>query len=367
MLSIIEILYITLLLVYSMMLVLLSYGWLTSSSENKENTNSNRFSIIIPIRNEVNNLNALIRSIQKNEYPESQYEVIIVDDHSDDEPHEILSQFSHLTNFYLLRNEGFGKKQAILTGIKRAKFEYIITTDGDCVVPKKWIKSFNNQIIKKESVLISAPVEYKGNSVFTSLLNYEFLGLIGIGASSLKLGFPTMANGANLCFKKEVFKKIGGYGEGVKIASGDDELLLHKVAKLYPEKISFLKSRNSIVSTNPPVNLISFINQRVRWASKWKNYGSLKNALPPIFIFLFYVLQTMYFFWSGISSFSLLLLGGKMLVELLFMIPILFFFRKPVLLFNIVIVQLYYPIYIMIIGLRVLYSGKYIWKNRRVV
>ena len=60
-----------------------------------------------------------------------------------------------------------------------------------------------------------------------------------------------MCNGANLAYEKKVFYEVGGF-EGIdKIASGDDMLLMHKIQKIYPDKIGYLKSADVIVKTQP--------------------------------------------------------------------------------------------------------------------
>jgi glycosyltransferase involved in cell wall biosynthesis len=98
-----------------------------------------RFSILVAFRDEEVHLPALIESLQLLEYPKEQYEIILVNDHSTDASENLVTQFEKSSiNVKLLQlKEGlFGKKAALQLAIEQAQFEYIITTDADCIVPK---------------------------------------------------------------------------------------------------------------------------------------------------------------------------------------------------------------------------------------
>ena len=108
-----------------------------------------------------------------------------------------------------------------------------------------------------------------------------------------------MCNGANLAYEKKVFYEVNGF-EGIdEIASGDDMLLMHKIQKVYPDKIMFLKSPEVIVQTQPAETLKDFMNQRIRWASKADKYTDKKITAV---LFLVYLLNA-WIFILGISSF----------------------------------------------------------------
>ena len=81
-----------------------------------------------------------------------------------------------------------------------------------------------------------------------------------------------MCNGANLAYERKLFYEVDGFAGIDHIASGDDMLLMHKIAKKYPGKIYYLKSVDAIVSTHPMQSWKQFFNQRIRWASKATHY-----------------------------------------------------------------------------------------------
>lgn len=87
-------------------------------------------SIIVPIYNEVENIAALHQEI--NEVCESEgytYEIIFVDDGSTDNTPKVAKTLAPLKYIRLRRN--FGQTAAMDAGIKNAKYDYIVTMDGD--------------------------------------------------------------------------------------------------------------------------------------------------------------------------------------------------------------------------------------------
>ena len=100
--------------------------------------------------------------------------------------------------------------------------------------------------------------------------------LQGITGASVYKKFHSMCNGANLAYEKKAFNDAGGF-EGIdNIASGDDMLLMHKIQKIYPDRIKYLKSADVVVQTQPQETLKDFMNQRIRWASKADKYPTGK-------------------------------------------------------------------------------------------
>src|SRR3546814_5190184 len=107
------------------------------------------------------------------------------------------------------------------------------------------------------------------------------------------------------------------------LASGDDELLLHKVAALYYNKIGFLKSRQAIVYTHAKKDLKDFLSQRRRWASKsikYRNKLVVALGLTIWFFNLFILLNACLSIFN--FNFALLAAGMfvmKLLIETVFL------------------------------------------------
>jgi glycosyltransferase involved in cell wall biosynthesis len=91
-----------------------------------------KFSIIVPARNEEHNIVELIHSFRQLNYPESHYELIIVDDFSEDDTMLIISYFQNLdSRIQVIKNAKPGLVNALNLGIKESSNEWIARCDVD--------------------------------------------------------------------------------------------------------------------------------------------------------------------------------------------------------------------------------------------
>lgn len=256
-----------------------------------------RFSVVIPFRNESENLPVLLESISKLDYGPDLFEIIFVNDFSEDNSEEIILQFQETTDFSirLIQNKHISnspKKDAISEAIKKANHEWIVTTDADCKLPKNWLKSLDSFIQSEECqknnpVMVCGPVVYKTDE--TVLQNYQYfdgLSLQAVTIGSFGLKNPLLCNGANLAYRKDAFEKVNGFFGNNHIASGDDIFLMETLKKSFPGKVKFLKSRDFIVKTKPQLTWKSVINQRVRWASKTSQQNNLVSVVLGVLVFV---------------------------------------------------------------------------------
>ncbi len=338
------------------------------------NTPKTKISIIIPVRNEIKNMGKLLQDIDSQTYSYSLFEVIVVNDGSTDGTFEYLNSMTNKLKFELtilnleIDDKRISPKKAAITkAINIAKGHLIITTDGDCRVGENWLNSFANFYETKKPKLISGPVTfYSENSVFNALQIVEFSSLIGVGAASIQLKRPNMCNGANLAYEKAVFYEVNGFEGFEEQPSGDDEFLMHKIAKKYPNQIAFLKNREAIVTTNSQESVQLFINQRKRWASKWSAYANISNSILAVFIFLVNLSIVFTFFFLALNNFFLLLFSAlviKFIIEWAFIGSVLVFLKKKNHILFIPLVQIIYPFYVAFVALASWQKG-YVWKGR---
>ena len=255
-----------------------------------------KFSVIIPFRNEEKNLPDLIESLSNLNYPKNMFEIIFVDDASEDGSVEVLNQFALSHPDYArcdrnlisnIRTTKSPKKDAIALAISKSKFDWIVTTDADCVIPNFWLDSFDEFIQRQHPEMIVAPVTYSKTNTF--LNRFQLLDILSLQGSTIGgfgIGKGFLCNGANLAYTKQIFETVNGFQGNSNIGSGDDIFMLEKIAKIHPEKVKFLKCEKSIVTTLPQPNMDSLISQRVRWAAKTGSYQNLFAKLTGIIVFL---------------------------------------------------------------------------------
>lgn len=375
-----------------------------NSSFLKENAlETSKISVIIPVRNEAENILFLLQDLEKQTYPKHKFEVIIADDDSTDDTLKIVQAFQKTTNINLIINQlpaktnnTSPKKRAIDSSIKLASGQLITTTDGDCRVGKKWLENIANFQAQTEACLVSCAVTFNNTAFeqnaarfaqaplprpysiirsFThSIINntqiIEFASLVGSGACAMFIQKPNMCNGANLTYLKSVFYEVNGFAGNENLASGDDEFLMHKIAAKYPNKVKFLKSQDTIVETNAHKSWHSFYNQRKRWASKWKHYNNWQTTALAVFVFVANLIVPLTFgFWlfDFISTKNLfLVLSLKFSAEFIFLSLVIHFLHKKSLIWLIPFVQIIYPLYVVFFGLVAQKQGEYVWKGRKL-
>ncbi|WP_266366334.1 glycosyltransferase family 2 protein [Tellurirhabdus rosea] len=333
-----------------------------------------RISVLIPVRNEEETLPRLLADLARQSYPANLFEVIVADDFSTDRTAERAERFAASAPFALrlltLPDERTAapKKRALAASITRASGDLIVTTDGDCRVGPHWLARIAAFYEETGARLISGPVTFTDEAQFFDYLQtVESSSLIGSGACTLALGIPTMCNGANLAYEKRVFAEVGGFTGVDHVASGDDELLMHKIARRYPDGVRFLKHPDAIVQTGPHRSLSAFYHQRKRWASKWRAYESLLPSLLAVFVFAANavvpaaLLGWAFGAWSGAAALGLLL--AKNVPEWLFLGSVLVFLQKRKAVPYILPTQLFYPFYVLFFGLAAQKKG-FRWKGR---
>lgn len=245
------------------------------------------FSIVIPFRNEAENLPILLESLEKLNYPTELFEVILVDDESTDswkmEDGRWKFDVKTIPN---IRKSNSPKKDAIETAIEIAKHHWIVTTDADCEVPENWLNVFDSKIQESNAKMCVGSVGYKTEKGFLyDFQNNDFLSLQGVTAGSFGIEKPFMCNGANFSYEKAFFKTLNGFEGNNNLASGDDVFLLQKALKSAPEKITYLGNLN-VVFTKSCYSWKTLIHQRVRWASKTSAYNNWYPKILGAIVFL---------------------------------------------------------------------------------
>ncbi|GAB2538108.1 glycosyltransferase family 2 protein [Spirosoma aerophilum] len=359
---------------YALFTITLGLTWQrmpTFRTKNRGGTGP-KITVIIPVRNEAENIGNLLDDLSQQTY--EHFEVIVADDSSTDTTLAVVQQYARIAPFALhplaLTNARTTspKKRAIAQSIALSTGELIVTTDGDCRVNAKWLETIADCYHQTKAKLISGPVTFtEGDSLFDALQIVEFASLIGTGACTLALGRPTMCNGANLCYEKRVFLEVDGFSGIDHLASGDDELLMHKIAARYPQGVQFLKSSSAIVHTNPHRSWQGFFHQRKRWASKWRAYDNYLPSLLAVFIFLSNavpILAVLSWLIGNLNGkAALIVIGLKLLPEFLFLRQILVFLQKKSSVSVIPLTQFLYPFYVLFFG--IVAQGKgYRWKGR---
>ncbi|MDH5828204.1 glycosyltransferase [Sphingobacterium faecium] len=361
--------------IYIALVLYMRLGWFEISSVISNYRPTKRVSVIIAARNEESGIARTIEAVLNQNFPMELLELIIIDDHSTDRTSEVISSYADRGVKLIQLNESNKlnsyKKLAIAKAIGLSTGEIIVTTDADCRMGENWLKTVISYFETQDLFLLSSPVIYsEEKSFFERLQTLEFLYLIGLGAAGIGNRNPTTCNGANLAYRKDIFYEMGGFSGIDELASGDDELFLHKVAEKYANKIGFCKSTEAIVYTDAKPTLKSFLSQRKRWASKSTKYKNKAVVLLGITIWLFNFCMLACFLGGICYHYSylftfLVILVVKIFVEYVFIQPLTKFAGREELIRYLPILSLLHIIYLVYIGI-LGNIGKYDWKGRQV-
>ncbi|MBN1597183.1 MAG: glycosyltransferase [Bacteroidales bacterium] len=358
------------LFIYLFIILLLWIGWLRlPTEEEKDNSCNISVSIIIAARNEDVTIPDLLKDLKSQSYPRSLFEIIIIDDHSENK----ISQLQAVNELNMenlkiieLPQDKNGKKEALIYGARKSNSELILFTDADCRVGENWIKSFVTKYHKQKPSVIIGLVDYLSEDAL--LQNYyrlDFLSLIVSGAGAAGLGKPVLCNGANLALKRNLYLNLQD-----KLMkqhrSGDDVFILHAVKATKKEKIELLKSRDAVVYTHPPHNIAEFNTQRMRWASKAPLYYDFDTVFLGSLVLLtcaFLLLSIVYSVLNENFFYCISLFAIKTTADCFIITAGLRFFGKLKQILFLPLFQLIYPMYV----LGIFFFGLFVrisWKGR---
>ena len=247
--------------------------------------------------------------------------------------------------------------------------QIILLTDADCIAPRSWIRSMV-ACFDAKTRFVAGPVAYSsGRTWLGRILELELLGLATIGGGAIALGRPNMCNGANIGFRRTTFLDMGGYTGTDRLTSGDDELLMHKIARAHAGAVGFCPDPNALVETALPESLPELFQQRKRWASKGLRYDDKGITLLALIVYLFNVALLVSLaaglfgaaIWTALAIATLLKLGAE---------GWLFWtacrrFGRMYLLPGLVSGQLFEVPYVVVVGAAGA-AGGYHWKGRDI-
>ncbi len=357
----------------------LLYGWKKLPGFNFESSNSETgFSIVIPYRNEAANLPGLFKSLSGLHYPFEKFEIILVNDSSQDQSKVLCEDFQANfpeMNIKLIeseRNSTSPKKDAIQTAINHSDYDFVVTTDADCIVPVNWLTGFDLEICRKNSKFIAGPVGFiqepgKKRPMFNNFEEMEFMSLQSTTIGSFGIEKPFMCNAANICYEKESFLRHSGFIGNENIASGDDVFLLQKFSKK-GIKTSFIKSAEFIVLTRYQESITGLISQRIRWAAKASSYKSSFGKFTGLIVFfmnLLLIIYTVLALFEVISyEYVMLVFLLKFNADFILIYKAAKFFKRENLMRSYLWCSILYPFFSVYIAGLSLFIG-YEWKGRR--
>jgi len=239
-------------------------------------------SVVISARNEYFNLRKNLPLILEQDYPD--FEVVVVNDSSDDETYELLRSIAKedkklkIVNIPESLNFFSGKKFPLSIGIKSAKNDIIILTDADCW-PKtaNWIERIQSNFNEKKSIVLGYGGYEEKKGLLNKLIQFDTLHIAIQYLSYSLAGQPYMGVGRNLAYRKSLFFESKGFTSHYKIPSGDDDLFINKAANKHNICIEIDPESHTISS--PKIKFKDWMHQKRRHLVTGKYYKTKHKIL----------------------------------------------------------------------------------------
>ena len=269
-------------------------------------------SIIICARNEAENLSNFLPAVLEQDYPD--YEVIVVNDCSEDNSYDVLGkylmQYPHLKISTINKDPKFthNKKFAQFIGIKAAKNDILLFTDTDCQPESdKWLEGMASHFDDKISFVLGYGGYLKEKGLLNRYIRYDSMTIAMQYLGMAIRGIPYMGVGRNLAYRRSVFFTNNGYGAHNHLISGDDDLFVNTNASGRNTCVEF---RNGTHTRSIPCSGIKeWIIQKKRHLTT-ASYYKLRDRLliitePTTRIFFysaFIVLLSFTFLWPYVLA-----------------------------------------------------------------
>lgn len=341
---------------------------LDNDSLKKLSEHTENISIIIAVRNEEYSIKSLIQSILENNISENNYEIIIVDDHSEDQTTSQALSFEK-TRVFSLPDGYRGKKQAILFGLQHAIYNNILVSDGDCVVGKDWVSmhlsALQNKIMNTGIVHIK-----EDKSLISSFQSMDVAATMSITKWGIDQKFFPLANGANMSYKKDVILDTDSLKNNLHIASGDDIFIAEKIFQSQPHKLGFISHPDAAVWTKSEPTWKNLLQQRIRWASKQTLTNSKRLLIFQITIGLYMTMLVALLLYAIIHPTTLplwaLLFGVKCIFDYFHLNQYKNIYKTPTLTYFLP-ASLIFPFFYVFLGIMAFLKKDVKWKGRPIL
>jgi biofilm PGA synthesis N-glycosyltransferase PgaC len=365
-----EIFFLLFIFFYALLLWSMESRWRPNTTFFADGEHGTSVALLVPFRNEAAHLPSLLSNLENTLSPSQ--EVIFVDDSSSDDSGTLVSDFIRerkRNHWVLLRSTGLGKKAALTTGVHYTRAEVILATDADGVLPPNWVKIMTRPFQQPETQLVAGPVMTLTQvGFFARFQQIEWGSILLMTQYLFSTGRPLMCSGANLAYRRSAFLAVGGYSGNDMHLSGDDEFLLKKIVGHFGRPATaYLHEKGVLVETQPLASWSAFIQQRVRWASKWRLHRSWSHASSAVLAFCAaaVVIASLWLLFgsSGQRLTFLLFWAVKIMVERKVLGDVLADFQRSQPFYSYVATSILHPVYVIWVGMASI-SGKYTWKGR---
>jgi glycosyltransferase involved in cell wall biosynthesis len=286
-----------------------------------KNKNPQPVSVIICARNEAENLRNFLPAVLEQDYPD--FEVIVVNDCSEDNSYEVLgnylTQYPNLKVSTVNKDPKFthNKKFAQFIGIKAAKNDIILFTDADCQPESdKWIERMTTHFDEKYSFVLGYGGFLKEKGLLNKYIRYDSMTIAMQYLGMAIRGVPYMGVGRNLAYRRSDFFSNKGFGAHNHIVSGDDDLYVNANATQTNTTIEF--GNGTHTRSIPASSIEEWITQKKRHFTTARYYKPVDKMLlisEPLTRVVFYTAFILILSHLFLWPYAIAIFGIRLIVQ----------------------------------------------------
>ncbi len=241
-----------------------------------------RYSIIIAVYNRIDEVKELLNSAEKMEGERDIFELLFVDDGSNDGFKEWISEYKSTSglNIRAIFQQNQGPGAARNFGMESSKAQYYIFVDSDCMFPEDWMTKVDDAVNKYKYDAFGGPDScHPSFSPLLKAINYSMTSFIGTGGTrgSKKSIGKFYPRSFNMGISRQVYKTIGGMGG---LRHGQD---MDYSARIYNAGFKVGLIADAIVFHKRRTSLKKFFKQIFNWGVARINLGRRhKSMLKPV-------------------------------------------------------------------------------------
>ena len=270
----------TFLLFYAFFVLCLVKGIIPTPGRRQVNRDLPFVSVLVAARDEQRNIKSCLHALLAQKYPAHLLEIIVIDDNSTDATAHIVREYAskHKSILLLQNSRAHGwkssKKEALHTGLERARGSIVLLTDADCRPTENWIASIVSYYTKDVGLVAGfSPQQSDGSDLWNAFLLTDSLAAALVTATSIGLGRAATCAGRNLSYKKEAMQAIGGYEALPDTLSGDDDFVLQRMARSEKWRLAFAFCAEAHVPARGPQTFSDLLKQKQRHLSAGKSFN----------------------------------------------------------------------------------------------
>ncbi len=363
-----EILLLCSLLAYSLEFLFFRIGLSKADKAIKKNLSEPSVTIIVAARNEEQNIEQCLASLVLLEYPKDKMEILVINDHSTDKTFDIMTRFADQYSFLRVMEAEAesgnlrGKTNAITQAIESSKGEILLFTDADCIVSRAWVRD-TVQCFDEQTGVVGGFTILKANSLFEGIQALDWLILFSTSSGTAGWKIPLTAIGNNLSVRRKAYEETGGYRK-IPFSVTEDYALVRAILEKTEYKLQFPLLRNAFISSYACDSWKQLYRQKQRWG-----IGGLDMITHGFLVFsVSWTMSLLILLGIVFSSFPvwISMVGTKIVIDTIYIFSLLNKIKRISYLKYILLFEVYFTCYVILIPFVALFSKNAVWKERKL-